>query len=69
MTISEIRACAKLMLSVQDIAPVIGSDPQTIRLTALMHPERIGFPFTFSGNRMRIPREAFLRWFDGVMTG
>ena len=69
MTIAEIRASTKAMLTPADIAPILGSDPQTIRLTAIMHPERIGFSFSYVGNRMKIPREAFLRWLDGVMTG
>jgi hypothetical protein len=29
-----------------------------------MHPERIGYPFTFVGTRMKIPRVGFLRWYD-----
>jgi hypothetical protein len=45
-----------------DIGPVLGSDPQTIRVTARQQPERLGFPFTFSGSRMKIPRIPFLRF-------
>ena len=65
MTVSEIRKSDKPMLSPVDIAEVIGSDPHTIRVTARQHPERIGYPFTFAGNRMKIPREAFIRWMEG----
>jgi hypothetical protein len=64
MTIEEIRASDKAFLTPQDISRALGSDPQTIRLTAKLHPERIGYPFTFVGTRMKIPRIGFLRWYD-----
>ncbi len=65
MTIDEIRVTDKPMLSPVDVAEVLGSDPQTIRLTAKMAPERVGYPFTFTGNRMKIPRIGFIRWMEG----
>ena len=66
MTMEEIRTTGKDMLSPLDVAEVLGSDPQTIRLTAKIAPERVGYPFTFTGNRMKIPRIAFLRWMEGT---
>lgn len=66
MTIDEIRATDKPMLSPVDVAEVLGSDPQTIRLTAKMAPERVGYPFTFTGNRMKIPRIGFINWMEGT---
>ena len=66
MTIDEIRATDKPMLSPVDVAGVLGSDPQTIRLTAKMAPERVGYPFTFTGNRMKIPRIGFINWMEGT---
>ena len=65
MTFDEIRATDKMMLSPTDISEVLGSDPMTIRLTAKMAPERVGYPFTFVGNRMKIPRIGFIRWMEG----
>ena len=73
MTIAEIRASTKAMLSPADIAPILGSDPQTIRMTAKEHPELVRFPFTFVGAWMKIPRIGFLNWYfwanGGVVTG
>ena len=66
MTMDEIRASDRDVLTVQDIAPVLGAHPQWIRTTARETPELIGYHFTFSGNRMIIPREAFIRWMDGT---
>lgn len=65
MTLDEIRACGKEMLSPADISEVLGSDQETIRVTARQYPERIGFPFTFIGNRMKVPRLGFIRWMEG----
>lgn len=65
MTLTEILHSEKPFLTPADVAPVIGSDPHTVRCTARQRPELLGFPFTFSGNRMKIPRIPFLR-FMGV---
>lgn len=62
MTLEEMKASDKLFLTPAEVAPVLGSDPHTVRCTARQRPELLGFPFTFSGNRMKIPRLPFLRW-------
>ena len=65
MTIDEIRRTQRTILTPADIAEVLGSDPQTIRLVARQRPELVKFPFTFIGTRMKIPTAGFLRWYDG----
>lgn len=65
MTIDEIRRTQRTVLTPADIAEVLGSDPQTIRLVARQRPELVKFPFTFIGTRMKIPTAGFLRWYDG----
>lgn len=62
MTIDEIQRSDKIWLTPGDIAPVVGSDPQQIRLTAREFPERLGFPVTIIGKYTRIPRIPFLRY-------
>lgn len=62
MTLEEIKNSPKLFLTPADVARVMGSDPHTVRCTARQRPELLGFEFTFSGNRMKIPRIPFLRW-------
>lgn len=52
----------KTFLTPQEVSAVLGSDPQTIRVTARQRPDLIGFKFTFVGNRMKIPRIPFLRF-------
>ena len=63
---NENNETTKLFLFPADIAPILGSNPQTIRCTARQRPELLGFEFTFSGNRMKIPRLAFLRWLGEI---
>ena len=66
MTLEEIKSSTKLFLFPADIAPILQTDPHTIRWTARQRPELLGFEFTFTGNRMKIPRLAFLRWLGEI---
>lgn len=68
MTIEEIRLSDKAFLIPKDVAEALGSDPHNIIVTARLNPERIGYPFTFVGKRMKIPKAGFLRWYDGIKT-
>lgn len=64
-TLDDLINMDKAFLTPADICGVLGSNPQTIRVTARQRPDLIGFEFTFVGNRMKIPRIPFLR-FIGV---
>ena len=68
MTLKEITNSKKDTLTAADIAPVIGCDQQSIRLQARECPEKLGFPVICTGTRVRIPREAFIRFMRGVVT-
>ena len=65
MTVEDIRKMDKDFLTPLEVSAVLGSNPQDVRDVAKLCPERIGYPFTFTGNRMKIPRIGFLNWFDG----
>lgn len=65
MTLEDLIACEKDMLTPAEISGVIGSSPQTIRVTAHQRPEKLGFPVSVTGKYVRIPRIPFLR-FMGV---
>jgi hypothetical protein len=60
MKLSDIEKLDKEFLSAEDIAPLFGADPHTIRSQAQCNPELLGFPVSVSGNRVRIPKEGFL---------
>ena len=66
MTIEELKKSEKAFLTPAEIAPVLRSDPQTLRVTARQRPDLLGFDVTFTGNRMKIPRLAFLRWLGEI---
>lgn len=61
-TLADIQASDKAFLTPTEVGSVLGTDPQTIRVMARQKPELVGFNFTFVGNRMKIPRIAFLRF-------
>ena len=65
MTLDEIKACDKSTLTQAEIADVLNCDAQDIRLTARLHPERLGFPVSVIGTRTKIPRLGFLNWLEG----
>lgn len=62
LTIEEIKASSKTFLTPLEISGVLSCDPQSIRVMGRQAPEMLGFPFSFSGCRMKIPRVSFLRF-------
>lgn len=60
MTIQEIKQSTKAFLLPKDIAGVLGSSPQDIRVAA--RAGALGFPVMFVGNRTKIPRIPFLAY-------
>lgn len=67
LTLNDLIESQKAFFTPGDVSGVLGSNPQTIRVTARQRPDLIGFEFTFVGNRMKIPKIPFLR-FLGVET-
>lgn len=64
MTIEEIRKSDKEFLIPGDIADVFGAHQQTINIQAKQDPDKLGFPVSVMGNRVKIPRLGFLHWWD-----
>ena len=60
--LARIAEGGKEMLSPADVAPVLGCNPYAINVMARQDPARLGFPVCRIGNRVKIPRRAFLRW-------
>ena len=65
MTITEIRNCDKQMLTPTDIAGVLGVAPYSINVQAQQDPAKLGFPVSVIGTRVKVPRQGFLRWYEG----
>jgi hypothetical protein len=65
MTLDEIRASGKEVLTCKDVSGVLAADAYTLHLQAMEDPTRLGFPVVIAGRRVKIPRLAFLRFMEG----
>lgn len=62
MTLKEIIAMDKDFLTPAEVAGVLNCAPQLIRYQAAKEPTLLGFHFCKVGNRIKIPRESFIKW-------
>lgn len=62
MTLDEIKACDKSVLTPAEVAEVLGCDAQDVRIQARLAPEKLGFPVIIIKSRTKIPRIPFLRY-------
>lgn len=67
MTLQEIESIKKETLTPAQVAKCIGCDPHYIRLEAREEPEHLGFPVVITGTRVKIPKQAFLRFMRGEL--
>lgn len=67
MTLAEIKALDKDIITASQAAGPLGCDPQFIRSAAHKRPELLGFPVTVMGSRVKIPRLAFIRYMEGEL--
>ncbi len=65
ITLDEVKAMDREMLTPKIVGAVIGCDPYNITLMARQRPEMLKFPFLVMGNRTKIPRLAFIAWMEG----
>ena len=61
-----VLAAAERGHTAAQVAPILGSDPQTIRMQARLRPDLLPFPAVCLGSRVKIPKEAFLRVMRGL---
>lgn len=62
MTLEEIKQSDALWLTPADVAPVVGCDPNKLRMTAQENPALLGFPVTVVGRRVKVWRKRFLEY-------
>ena len=62
MTLEEIKKSDTLFLTPAQVAPILRTDPQLIRIVAKTNPSQLGFPVSVIKSRVKIPRVPFLRW-------
>ena len=65
MTLEQIAAIPSEVLTCTQIAPLLRANPATIHQQAVEMPERLGFPVIVAGNRVKVPKRAFIRWMEG----
>ena len=62
--IQEIKDSDKDLLTPEDIAQILKCDAYNINLQAHADPSKLGFPVCVMGNRVKIPRAGFIRWYE-----
>ena len=65
MTLEQIEAMPTEVLTCTDVAKVLGANADTIRQQARERPELLGFRVIVAGNRVKIPKRAFLQFMKG----
>ena len=50
----------KATINSQEAAEILGCSRYSLYLMARDHPEKLGFPVMFVGNRLKIPRKPFM---------
>lgn len=65
LTLADVKAMDREMLTPAIVAPILGSDQQTIRLQARLRPDLLGFPVICIGSRVKIPKAAFVAFCEG----
>lgn len=65
MTLDELAALPVEVLTPAQVAPVLCLDQDTIRGQARSCPELLGFPVVVAGNRVKIPKAAFISFMKG----
>lgn len=62
MTLDDIAKIDREFLRCEDVSPLLGVDPQSIRCQAQADPSKLGFPVVVHGRRVQIPKRAFIHF-------
>lgn len=62
MTLSDLASIDRDYLIPSEVAPILGCDQYAINVAARQQPEALGFAVVRVGNRVKIPKLAFLRF-------
>ena len=69
MTLDDLKRVDRDWLLAREVAPILGTDPHSIRVAARMAPGRLGFPVCVVGSRVKIPKRPFVEFWEGKMEG
>lgn len=65
MKLSDLKKMNTDVITPNAASKVLGCDPHWIRVAAHQDKSLLGFPVVLIGNRVKIPREAFIRFMEG----
>lgn len=65
MTLDDLKRVDRDWLLAREVAPILGTDPHSIRVWAHQRPESMGFPVCVIGSRVRIPKKPFIEFMEG----
>ena len=62
MTLEELQKDQRILIDAEDVAKILGVNPQSIRGQAHLDPRFLGFRVIVIGDRTMIPRKPFLEY-------
>lgn len=65
MTLEELKNLDVATINPIEAAEILHMNPSTLRATARENPQKLGFPVIVTNTRIRIPREAFIKFLAG----
>lgn len=65
LTLEQIAALPGEILTCTQIAPLLRANPATLHQQAIEMPWLLGFPVIVAKRRVKIPKQAFLRFMEG----
>ncbi len=63
--LDKIKQIDRDYLTPKEVASVLGCMPYAINVAAKTDPKKLGFPIIRIGNRVKIPKDAFIRFMGG----
>lgn len=65
MSLNDIKALDKEVLTAADVAPFLEVNAQSVRMQARTDVKQLGFPASVIGSQVRIPKQGFIAWAEG----
>lgn len=65
MKINDLANIDRDYLTPTEAAKILECNPQHLRIQAHLYPERLGFPVSIIGRRVKIPKKPFIAFMTG----
>ena len=67
-TLAELETLPDEVLTCTQVSKILKACPQYIHAQAIQDPTKLGFPVIVHGTRVKIPKQAFVRYMRGEKT-